>query len=106
MSRERSPWQTIRRQYMYVPLYLGHDPNTLYAKYTTQPVETFEVVTIDELHKVETLFKVNIIVYKLSDTTAQLVRRSLGKYANTMYVNLHGTHCSLIRDIKGYSHSY
>ena len=65
-------------------LHLDHDPNTLYAKYTTQPVETFEGVTIDEFHKVETRFEVNIIVYKLSDTSAQLVRRSLVKHANTM----------------------
>ena len=87
-------------------LHLGHDPKTLYAKYIDQPVETFEGVIIDELHKVETLFEVNIIVYKLSETSAQLVRRSLGKYANTMYVNLHDTHYSLIRGIKAYSHSY
>ena len=87
-------------------LHLGHDPNTLYAKYTDQPVETFEGVTIDELQKVETLFEVNIIVYKLSDTSAQLVRRSLGKHASTMYVNLHETQGSLIHDIKGYSRSY
>ena len=87
-------------------LHLGHDPNTLYAKYTDQPVETFEGVTIDELQKVETLFEVNIIVYKLSDNSAQLVRRSLCKQANTMYLNLHETHFSLIHDIKAYSHSY
>ena len=87
-------------------LHLGHDPNTLYAKYTDQPVETFEGVTIDELQKVETLFEVNIIVYKLSDASAQLVRRSLCKHANTMYVNLHETHFSLIHDIKAFSHSY
>ena len=76
-------------------LHLGHDPNTLYAKYTDQPVETFEGVIIHELQKVETLFEVNIIVYKLSDTSAQLVRRSLCKHANTMYVNLHETHSHL-----------
>ena len=87
-------------------LHLGHDPSILYAKYTDQPVETFEGVTIDELQNVETLFEVNIIVYELSDTSAQLVRRSLGKHANTMYFNLHETHCSLIHDIKGYSRSY
>ena len=87
-------------------LHLGHDPNTLYAKYADHPVETFEGVTIDEIQKVETLFEVNIIVYKLSDTSAQLVRRSLGKHANTMYVNLQETHSSLIHDIKGYSRSY
>ena len=85
-------------------LHLGHDPNTLYAKYTYQPVDTFDGVTIDELHKVEPLFQVNIIVYKLRDTSAQLVRRSLGKHANTMYVNLHETHFFLIHGIKGYSH--
>ena len=87
-------------------LHLDQNAKTLYAKYTDEPVETFEGVTIDELHKVETLFEVNIIVYKLNDTSAQLVRRSLGKYANTMYVNLHETHFSLIHDIKAYSHSY
>ena len=87
-------------------LHLGHDPNTLYAKYTDQPVETFEGVTIDELQKAETLFEVNIIVYKLSDTFAQPVRRSLCKHGNTIYLNLHETHFSLIHDIKAYSHSY
>ena len=78
----------------------------LYAKYTDQPVETFEGVTVDELNKVETVFEVNIIVYNRSVTSAQLVRRSLGKFANTMYVNLHETHFSLIHDIKGYCQSY
>ena len=73
---------------------------------TNQPVDMFEGVTIDELHNVETLFEVNIIVYKLSDTSAQLVQRSLGLYANTMHVNLNETHYSLIHDIKAYSHSY
>ena len=89
-----------------IRLHLDQNAKTLYAKYTDEPVETFEGVTIDELHKVETLFEVNIIVYKLIDTSAQLVRRSLRKYANTMYVNLHETHFSLIHDIKAYSHSY
>ena len=87
-------------------LHLGHDPKALYAKYTNQPVQMFEGVTIDELHNVEPLFEVNIIVYKLRDTSAQLVRRSVGKYANTMHVNLHEIHLSLIQDIKAYSHSY
>ena len=87
-------------------LHLGHDPKTLYAKYTDQPVETFEGVTVDELNKAGTMFEVNVIVYKRSVTSAQHVRRSLGKYANTMYINLHETHFSLIHYIKGYCHSY
>ena len=77
-------------------LHMGQDVKTLYAKYTDQPVDTFEGLTIDELHKVEALFEVNSIVYKLSDTSAQLVRRSLGKYASTMFTNLHDTHFSFI----------
>ena len=62
--------------FRYIGLHLGHDPKTFYAKYTDRPVETFEGVIIDELYKVDTLFEVNIIVYKLSETSAQLVRRS------------------------------
>ena len=89
-----------------IGLHLGHDPNALYAKYANQPVEMFDGVTFDEFHKVETLFEVNIIVYKLCDTSAQLVRRSRGKYANNMLINLHETHCSFIHDIKAYSCSY
>ena len=100
------PYVDNRCLFRCLGLHLDHDPKTLYAKYTDQPVETFEGVTVDELHKAETIFEVNITVYKCSDTSAQLVRRSLGKYANTMYVNLHETHFSLIHDIKGYSHSY
>ena len=53
-------------------LHLGHDAKTLYAKYTNQPVEIFEGVTIDELHKAEALFEVNIMVYKLNDTSTNL----------------------------------
>ena len=68
-------------------LHLGHDPKALYAKYTDQPVGTFEGVTIDELQKVETLFEVNIIVYKLSDTSAQLVRRYVSP--STLYTSIY-----------------
>ena len=100
------PYVENRCLFRCLGLHLGHDPKALYAKYINQPVEMFEGVTIDELHNVETLFEMNIIVYKLSDTSAQLVRRSVGKYANTMHVNLHETHYSLIDNIKAYSHSY
>ena len=48
----------------------------------------------------------NIVVYELGDVSAQLVRRSLRKHADTMYVNLHETYFSYIRDIKGYTKSY
>ena len=69
-------------------LHLGRDVTTLYEEYTDQPVWKFEGVVIDELLKVESVFEVNIVVYNLREESAQLVRRSLGKHDNTMYVNL------------------
>ena len=70
-------------------LHLGRDVTTLYEEYTDQPVWKFEGVVIDELPKVESVFEVNIVVYNLREESAQLVRRSLGKHDNTMYVNLY-----------------
>ena len=87
-------------------LHLGRDVTTLYEEYTNQPVWKFEGVVIDELPKVESVFEVNIVVYNLREESAQLVRRSLGKHDNTMYVNLYESHLSYIQDMKSYSHSY
>ena len=87
-------------------LHLGRDVTTLYEEYTDQPVRKFEGVVIDELIKVESVFEVNIVVYNLREESAQLVRRSLGKHDNTMYVNLYESHFSYIKDIRMYSHSY
>ena len=87
-------------------LHLGRDVTTLYQEYTDPPVRKFEGVVIDELHKVESVFEVNIVVYNLGAESAQLVRRSLGKHDNTMYVNLYEPHFSYIQDMKSYSHSY
>ena len=92
-------------------LHLGRDVTTLYEEYTDQPVDTFEGVTIDELHKVEATFDVNVCVYKLvptgnEKTKAEIVRRSLCSYAQTMYLNLYETHFSYIKDINTYCHSW
>ena len=87
-------------------LHLGRDVTTLYEEYTDQPVWKFEGVVIDELLKVESVFEVNIVVYNLREESAQLVRRSLGKHDNTMYVNLYEPHFSYIQDMMSYSHSY
>ena len=75
----------------------------VYAEYTNQPAREF---TIEELYKVELVFRMNITVYELSEVSAKLVHRSLGKHADTMFVNLYETHFSYIRDMKKFSHSY
>ena len=87
-------------------LHLGRDAMDVYAEYTDQPARQFRGVTIEELHKVELVFRVNITVYELGDVSAKLVRRSLGKHADTVFVNLYKTHVSYIRDMKKFSHSY
>ena len=92
-------------------LHLKREVDALYAEYTDTPVHSFVGVTLDELDKVETKFKTNVFVYKLVEiadgkTTAELVRRSMGHYADTMNMNLHETHYSYIRDMQMYSHSY
>ena len=76
-------------------------------EYTNTPVHTFVGVTLDDLAKVETKFKTNVCEYQLVEftdgkTTAALVRRSMGHYADTMNVNIHETHYSYIRDIQMY----
>ena len=90
-------------------LHLGREAAALYAEYTNTPVHAFVGVTLDDLHKVESKFETNVVVYQLvptgnEKTMAELVRRSTGHYPETMYVNLHETHYSYIRDINMYCH--
>ena len=69
----------------------------VHAEYSDEDVHDFTGVTLDDLYRVETKFKTNVFVYKLVETleektTAELVRRSLRHYPDTMYVNLYETH--------------
>ena len=92
-------------------LHLGREVAALYAEYANTPVHAFVGVTLDDLHKVESKFETNVVVYQLVEiangkTMAELVRRSTGHYTETMYVNLHETPYSYIRDINMYCHSW
>ena len=92
-------------------LHLGREAAALYAEYTNTPVHAFVGVTLDDLHKVESKFETNVVVYQLVEiangkTMAELVRWSTGHYTETIYVNLHETHYSYIRDINMYCHSW
>ena len=92
-------------------LHLGREAAALYAEYTDTPVRHFAGVTLDELDKVETTFDVNVCVYRLvptgnEKTKAEIVRRSLCSYAQTIYLNLYETHFSYIKDINTYCHSW
>ena len=91
---------------------------TLYETYDRDhvPMEEFARVTLDDLYRVETTFQTNVCVYQLvkpdaeetedGKSTAELVRRSLCKYPETMYINVHETHFSFIQDVRMYCNSY
>ena len=84
---------------------------TLYAKYSHEDVHDFAGVTLEDLFKIEATFDVNVVVYKLvatgnEKTMAEIVRRSLCSYAQTMYLNVYETHYSYIKDIHKYCHSW
>ena len=92
-------------------LHLGREAASLYAEYTDTSVHDFAGVTLDDLHKVESKFETNVVVYQLvkidnGKTMAELVRRSPAQYQETMYVNLHESQYSYIQDIGKYCHSY
>ena len=74
-------------------------------------VNQFQGVSLEDLVRVETAFQVNINVFKLTNTEtkgveSEVVRRSLCRYPETMYLNLHENHFSYISDINKYCHSY
>ena len=82
----------------------------LYETYNQDhvPIEGFVGVTLDEIYRIETTFQTNVCVYKLVESDdddddgkkiAELVRRSLCNYSDTMYLNLHETHFSYIQNI-------
>ena len=73
---------------------------TLYETYVQDgvPMKAFAGVTMDDLYRVETTFQTNVCVYSLvkpdgedGKPTAELVRRSVCKYPDTLYLNLHDT---------------
>ena len=95
-------------------------------EYTSQNPKDFAGVKLDQLHELEDLFQVNIVVYELVEleddfdnhldeaekqvdetvVVARLVRRSLGKHGTTMYINLYDNHFSNISNLERYTHSY
>jgi hypothetical protein len=96
------------------PHNLERDTQHFYEQYSED--DDFDGVTLEELPELEKLFELNIYVYRLTelhdedqDTTevvAQLIQRSHRRYANSMYLNLYGSHFSYIKNLAMYSKSY
>ncbi|KAJ8049388.1 hypothetical protein HOLleu_02124 [Holothuria leucospilota] len=113
------------------PKSLEKETKKLCTEYFRQDPNNFSGIPLKDLSKFEDMFKVNVVVYELikhdgnvgdsttdemkdskvcdsagATTTARLVRRSLERYGNTLYVNLSGNHFSYISNIKMYTRSY
>ena len=64
-------------------------------------------VRLNELERVETVFGINIVVYRLTAAgAAELVRRSLETHPTTLNVNLYEKHFSYILDLRAYAKTY
>ncbi|KAJ8050766.1 Transcriptional regulator MNL1 [Holothuria leucospilota] len=110
---------------------LEKETKRLCRQYFRQDPNNFNGIPLKELSSFEDTFKVNVFVYELirhdvndSDLTseattdsqqcnstganvsARLVRRSLARYDNTLYVNLSGNHFSYISNIKMYTKTH
>ena len=96
------------------PHNLERDTHHFYEQYSD--AEEFDGVTLEELPELEKLFELNIYVYRLvelhdenedkTEIVAQLIQRSHRTYANSMYLNLYGSHFSYIKNLRMYSKSY
>ena len=77
-------------------------------------VKSFPGLSLEELHKCERLFKVDINVYTIHPAedeegkpgSCELIRRALDVHKNPMNLNLYGDHVGYITDLKLYSNSY
>ena len=89
---------------------LERDTKHFYEQYSED--DDFEGDTLEELPKLEKLFELNIYVYRhvecydedkdKIDIGAQLIQRSHRAYANSMYLNLYGSHFSYIKNLAMY----
>ena len=97
------------------PHNLERDTQHYFERYADD-VEDFDGVTLEDLPDLEKLFELNIYVYRLvecededtekTEIVAQLIQRSHRNYANSMYLNLYGSHFSYINNLKMYSKTY
>ena len=79
----------------------------IYQKKLNSVKKRFDGVHINEIAKVEDIFKTNIDIYEMDEKeTVNTVRRSIGKYSQTMNLNKYRNHLSLITSMNRYTKKY
>ena len=67
----------------------------------------FAGVLLSDFAKLEDLFEINIIAYKLKeDNIAELVQKSREKFQKTLLLNVFGNHLNLILHFETYCHFF
>ena len=68
--------------------------------------QDFKGINLFDFPELEDYFQINFTVYELDGTTAKLVQRSRELYSETMRLNVHENHLSLITDFEKYCHVF
>lgn len=99
MRNQRSTLEASTREYF-----------TKYLTLSKQSEEMFQGVTLDELHQIESLFKVSVNVFELErdgeQFIARLLRRSSTNHRDKLHLHLEGNHFSWIKNLQLYTKSY
>ena len=85
------------------------DANNLFNEYCNHfciSPDHFQGVSCIDFVKLENLYQINIVVYKLNDRFAELVCKSREIYDSTMRLNLSGNHLSLISNFDVFCHKF
>ena len=137
------PYQDNLCFFRCLALHQGYHQNSLERKTkdlfqqysTTGDIKKFHGVKLSDLHTLEEMYEINIVVYEMVEmegeeedddgkkdenhenagtvtdnsqpaVVVRLVQHSLAKYKETMYLNKYGNHFSYITDISKYSKSF
>jgi hypothetical protein len=79
----------------------------LLKMFSDEDIKQFGGVSIADMDKLEEINKINIMIYELNDNdTVSVIRNTINRYEDTLYLNLYLNHFSYIKNIKLYSSKY
>ncbi|KAJ8314770.1 hypothetical protein KUTeg_006920 [Tegillarca granosa] len=95
-------------------IHRGYDVKSLegpareyYNQWSKDDITFFKGISFYEFPKFEETFQVNLEVYSLHENEwAESIYKSMGRYTDTMYVNMYEHHLSYIKDFAGYAKKF
>ncbi|KAJ8311823.1 LOW QUALITY PROTEIN: hypothetical protein KUTeg_010636 [Tegillarca granosa] len=82
----------------------AHEHN---KQWSSDDITFFQGISFYEFPKFEETFQVNLEVYSLhKNEWAKSIYKSMGRYTDTMYLNMHEHHLSYIKDFAGYAKKF